>query len=176
MNMRFNRHSLVHLNRSYIPGTGSSLHARARDAAGRYLEERAQWSYFVTATHRCVLTLDESAASLRRWAYALAEALTEHLHLGWCVEEGGRFGRAHWHALVAPWRAPFRIESDLLERLWNEEPTAGGDRPIEIRPYIRGLGGAGYIMKADRWGYGVVCPRQHECRRGCLVRLHPFRH
>lgn len=142
-----------------------------RPPTNRFLESLAPWSHFVTPTHRRAVTLDEAAASLRGWAEALARDLREHVHIAWCVEMGGTFGRAHSHALIAPWGRPFTINADLLVRLWDEDASAGN---IDVSQYIPGGGAAEYIMKADRWGYGVVCPRQWECRRRCVGGLHPF--
>jgi len=141
-------------------------------ATDRWLESVAAWTLFVTPTHRHAVTLDEAAAILQRWAQALARELGEHLHLAWAVEEGGMFRRAHSHALIAPWRCPFPIDAAILERLWREANSSAGD--IEVKPYVRGRGAAGYIMKADRFGYGVLCPRLNECRRRCLAGRSPF--
>ena len=139
--------------------------------ARHFAESLAAWSHFVTPTHRHAVTLDEAAAVLRRWAEALARDLGEHVHIFWCVEEGGMFGRAHSHALIAPWRRAFRIDADLLVRLWAADPSAG---EIQVRQYIPRGGAAEYIMKADRFGFGLLCPRLNECRRRCLAGRRPF--
>jgi hypothetical protein len=136
-----------------------------------FLDALAPWAYFVTLTHRLAVSPDECEVIFRRWAERLSADLKEHLHLLWCVEEGGMFGRAHSHALIAPWRCRFPINADLLVRLWAEEPTAGD---IEIRVYIPRGGAAGYIAKAERWSYGVLCPRLRECRRRCPAGPRPF--
>jgi hypothetical protein len=141
-------------------------------AVNDFLDALAPWAYFVTFTHRFAVSLDECEATLQRWAERLTAELHEHLHLLWCVEEGGRFGRVHCHAPVAPWRCSFPINSTLLVRLWTDEPTAGHDN--DVRVYIPRDGAAGYIAKGERWSYGVLCPRLRDCRRRCLAGPRPF--
>lgn len=138
-----------------------------------FVESLARWTHFVTPTYRTSVTLDEAATGLRRWVETLARELGQHVHIAWCVERGGRFGRAHSHALLAPTRRDETIADEMLRRLWASDPSAGD---IDVRRYISGGGAAEYIMKAERWSYGVVCPRQRECRRRCVGGRHPFLH
>jgi hypothetical protein len=71
------------------------MNLRLRQTTTRFMDALAPWSHFVTLTHRTRVTLDEATGQLRAWAEETARELREHLHLAWCVEHGGRFGRAH---------------------------------------------------------------------------------
>lgn len=137
-----------------------------RQATDRFLDALAPWTHFITATHRIPGSVDRSVRTLRDWAEALAREVEDHVHILWGAGRGGQFGRAHWHALVAPWRANVSIPAELLEQLWT-------DGQIQVQGYIRGLRAPSYITRHERTNYGVVCPHI-ECRRHCVGGPHPF--
>lgn len=152
-----------------------STRSRQTHEFGRFVDSLADWKFFITPTHRRAVWLGAAEDCLRVWARKIARTLGEHLHIFWAVENGGMFGRAHSHALIAPLRPGLPINRDLLVQLWAADPTAGN---IQVQDYIRGGGAGPYTGKAERWGYGVLCPREPaapECRRRCVQGFDPFR-
>ena len=139
------------------------------EAAGRFVHDLAEWRWWATLTFRHDIGVDRADRAFRRWLRAIArDVVRDHVTVAWATGPQ-RFGRPHFHVLLA-WRWDSLVyDADLGEQLWRWVDHNAGHARVER--YDRDEGAAWYQAAHAEWDVNLVCPRSPRCRRNgpCLL-------
>lgn len=145
---------------------------RVRAAAGDFIASRAKWSWFITLTFECPVSVTHASNALKNWLRGVAKTIGAHFKVAYATETTSK-GVLHFHALIdVPARTepgddgPF-FEPKAATKQWKaSSPSAGF---TDIKRYEPTGRAAYYLAKGSEWDFGHVCTRERGCRRagGC---------